>query len=423
MRSSIRTAVAGSCIVRILVCGLLLACNTGCSSLLFKIQGTPARELPDSLRPASRNNRVPIDYRLLGQVPPDVYRIDSGDVLGIAVEGILPFSPPTAPPPSLPVNFPSDSSTLPPSTGFPIAVQQDGTIQIPGVSPILVRGLTVEQIRTKITEVCRKEEILKSDRSFPIVTVIRPRTYNVSVIRQDLGAGNATVQLEAYRNDVLNALLKTGGLPGENAKDQVTILRNSYLVNPMRPPRQGVVDPIDENQAIPLPEPAVNAYMTTIPMKQYAGEYVGIPIGEAILQEGDILYIENRSSEVFYTSGLLPAGQHPIPRDYDIDIFEAMSIAGYSYGKSGNSGGGGMGGLMGITGVAPTELFIFRKKPDGCEIAIKIDLKRAICDPRERLIVQAGDKLLLRYAPREEVANFSIFAIFTFGIQQLFRGN
>ncbi len=40
-----------------------------------------------------------------------------------------------------------------------------------------------------------------------------------------------------------------------------------------------------------------------------------------------------------------------------------------------------MGGLMGITGVAPTELFIFRKKPDGCEIVIKIDLKRAICDP------------------------------------------
>ncbi len=273
MRSSIRTAVAGNCFVRY-SCAHFYLCATQVAHHFFSRSKDTSSRTARIAAACVAQQPSPDRLSTPRTSPSGCLSNRLGDVLGIAIEGILPFSPPTAPPPSLPVNFPNDSSTLPPSTGFPIAVQQDGTIQIPGVSPILVRGLTVEQIRTKITEVCRQEEILKSDRSFPIVTVIRPRTYSVSVIRQDLGAGNATVQLEAYRNDVLNALLKTGGLPGENAKDQVTILRNSYLVNPMRPPRQGVVEPIDENQATPLPEPAVNAYMTTIPMKQYAGEYV-----------------------------------------------------------------------------------------------------------------------------------------------------
>jgi hypothetical protein len=139
----------------------------------------------------------------------------------------------------------------------------------------------------------------------------------------------------------------------------------------------------------------------------------------SLLNEGDILFIENRETEVFYTAGMIPAGQHLLPRDYDIDIFEAMSIAGYSYGSGGMAGGN----LVGITGVSATRLYIFRKGPDGNQFTIKVDLEKAICDPRERLIVQAGDKLLLRYSAKEEVANFGIISIFTFGFQQLFRGN
>jgi hypothetical protein len=116
---------------------------------------------------------------------------------------------------------------------------------------------------------------------------------------------------------------------------------------------------------------------------------------------------------------MIPAAQHLLPRDYDIDIFEAMSIAGYSYGSGSQAGGN----IVGITGVSPTRLYIFRKGPDGREIVIQVNLEKAVCDPRERLIIKAGDKLLLRYSPKEEIANFGIISFFTYGFQQFFRND
>lgn len=389
--------------------GFELAFSTGCNSILFKIKGMPARELSNELIPMTRNHRAPIDFRFLGQEPPQVYRVDSGDVLGIAVDGIFPFSPPTAPPSALPVNFPDRDSSMPPSTGFPVVVQQDGTIQLPGIDPFSVRQMTVEEVRRTIADFYRKSGVIREAKIFPIVSLIKARTYNVSVIRQDLGMGSQSIQLDAYRNDVLHALLKTGGLPGEKAKDHVTILRYDQVVPTTSPGALLHSDVVkttswDTPQVIPL----------TFPM----GTNIYFPLAGSILNEGDILYIENRETEVFYSAGELPAGQHLLPRDYDIDIFDAMSIAGYSYGSAG--GGGNLGGM---TGVAPTQLFIFRKAPDGNQVTIKIDLDKALCDPRERLVVKAGDKLLLRYSTKEEIAKFGMFSFFTFGLQQFLQGN
>ena len=384
--------------------------STGCSSILFKIKGKPARELSSELLPMTRNHRTPIDYRSLSQDPPQVFRIDSGDVLGVAVDGIFPFTPPTAPPSALPVNFPDSGSSMPPSTGFPVAVQQDGTIQLPGIDPFSVRQMTVEEVRRAIADAYRNAGVIREEKIFPIVTLIKARTYNVSVIRQDLGMGSEAVQLDAYRNDVLHALLKTGGLPGEKAKDHVTILPY-YREEPNPPPGMPLRSDVVKTTSWDTPR--------VIPLTVPSGTNIYLNLPDSILNEGDILYIENRQTEVFYSAGVLPPGQHLLPRDYDIDIFEAMSIAGYSYGSSG-SGGGGLGG---ISGVAPTQLFIFRKGPDGNQVTIKIDLEKALCDPRERLVVQAGDKLLLRFSAKEEIATFGMFSFFTFGLQQFLGGN
>jgi protein involved in polysaccharide export with SLBB domain len=409
------TATRFHCLCFLIFSGQLLTLSTGCSSLLFKIKGIPASEIPDHLRPVTRNDRVPIDFRLLGQVPPDVYRIDAGDVLGIAVEGIFPFSPPTAPPAALPVNFPGQGNPMPPSTGFPVVVQQDGTIQLPGIDPFSVRQMSVEEIRQAIADAYRKARVIRDEKVFPIVSLIKTRTYNVSVIRQDLGMGSQSIQLDAYRNDVLHALLKTGGLPGEKAKDQVTILRYSSLTNPALPTPETLPPQVSSTSG--------NTYFWdtayTIPLTLPMGSEMNYPWGGSVLNEGDILYIENRETEVFYTAGMIPAAQHLLPRDYDIDIFEAMSIAGYSYGSGSQAGGN----IVGITGVSPTRLYIFRKGPDGREIVIQVNLEKAVCDPRERLIIKAGDKLLLRYSPKEEIANFGIISFFTYGFQQFFRND
>ncbi len=396
--------------------------SSGCNALLFRIKGSiPASELSDSLRPPTRNHRVPIDYRLLGQATPSVYRLDSGDVLGIAIEGILPYAAPSSPPAPLPVNFPTEESRLPPSTGFPMVVQENGTILLPGVAPIMVRGKTLDEVRELVGEASIKNGKSGRGELYPMISLLKQRTYSVSVIRRDLGStSSASIRLDAYRNDVLNALLKTGGLPGPNAKDEVTILpqiRSAALeVDPKNLYAQdsdGYHEPaFEEPRTIALTQYAA-------PLDKLTREYLVTPVYGSILNEGDIIYIESRESEVFYTAGMLPGGQHPIPRDYDIDIFEAMAIAGYSYGHAGSGGGG----LMGITGVAPTQLFVFRKNDHCDEITIKIDLVKAIRDPRERLIVKPGDKLLLRFSPKEEVANFTLISFFTFGFQYILNGN
>jgi hypothetical protein len=150
---------------------------------------------------------------------------------------------------------------------------------------------------------------------------------------------------------------------------------------------------------------------------------------EITLNDGDILYIANRNSEVFYTSGLLGGGEYPLPRDYDIDVFEAMSIARFSFGRTGGSSGGGIssigsgGGLASLSGIIPSQLFIMRKRNDGTQYTIKVDLKEAVTNECERILIAPGDMLFLRYKPREEIANFGVIAFFTYGVGQLLRRN
>ena len=64
---------------------------------------------------------------------------------------------------------------------------------------------------------------------------------------------------------------------------------------------------------------------------------------------------------------------------------------------------------------------VLRKTPCGGQIIIEVDLNRAMNDPRSRPLVQAGDILVLRYRPEEEVTNFGIVTFFTYGIQEFIR--
>ena len=161
-----------------------------------------------------------------------------------------------------------------------------------------------------------------------------------------------------------------------------------------------------------------------IPLRLPAGVLPSIRPQDVILEEGDIVLIESRDTEFFYTGGLLPAGQWPIPRDYDLDALGAMAMAGGGVASRGQGGGGGgIGGLAGgLSGVAPGRLYILRKTPCKGQIAIEVDLARSINDPRERPIIQPGDTLILQYKPCEEAINFGVGTFFTFGIQQLFQG-
>ena len=69
------------------------------------------------------------------------------------------------------------------------------------------------------------------------------------------------------------------------------------------------------------------------------------------------------------------------------------------------------------------DFYILRKTPCNGQIAIEVDLTKAINDPRQRPIIQPGDSLILQYKPCEEVINFGIGAFFTYGIRYLFNNN
>jgi hypothetical protein len=98
-----------------------------------------------------------------------------------------------------------------------------------------------------------------------------------------------TVELPAYENDVLNALNRSGGLPGTDAKNEVIVQRK---------PRRG------------KPPETIR-----IPLRLRPGEPVPFRPEDVILNSGDTVIVEARTAEVFYTAGLLGSGQYPLPRD------------------------------------------------------------------------------------------------------------
>ncbi|QEG38621.1 polysaccharide biosynthesis/export family protein [Roseimaritima ulvae] len=425
---------------------LLLA--TGCTSLLNPINGVPAKRLPPQLFASPKNNLVPIDVSLLALEPPRSYQLDAGDILGIYVEGVLPFNPPDAAPQPPPIHFPDAGSTLPPSVGYPIAVAEDGTLSLPLLSPIDVRGLTLEQVREQIRRAYIDERILLEEKARPVVTLIKERTYNIIVVRQDnVGRGGGgggggeirgssdesasgnLVKLPAYQNDILHALVATGGLPGLYAKNEVKVLRSSKADQRKRAlfvqqfyahQEAASCDPC----ACP-PELPEDPSVLRIPLRLPPGVVPSLTDDQIRLEDGDIVYIESRETEVFYTGGLLPGGQHLLPRDYDLDVLGAMALAGQAIGAPGRSGGGGggLGGAASVGGVPPGALYILRQTDCNGQVIIEVDLNQAINDPRSRPLIQAGDVLILQYRCEEEVLNFGLGTFFTYGIQQLLQNN
>ena len=109
---------------------------------------------------------------------------------------------------------------------------------------------------------------------------------------------------------------------------------------------------------------------------------------------------------MFYTGGLLPAGQFPIPRDYDIDILQAIAIAGGSVGSSAGATGSSLLGAN--SPIFPATRIIVLRELCGETVPIEINTRRAMVDPAERIRVQPGDFILLEYTTLELIANVAV---------------
>lgn len=217
---------------------LLLVWQAGCAAFR-PMQGVPARYLPNEMKLGDRSNRRTIDLSLLRQTPPPAHLIDSGDVLGVYVEGFVGKS--SDPPP---VYFPINNDS-PPSFGLPYPVREDGTISLPFVGSVSLRGMTLAQAEARVIQAyLTPRQLIRPDFHRVQVNLQRPRQYRVLVIRQDsrtdpnLGGAfgqlnmgvvkrgtGKVVNLPAYSNDVLNALTATDGLPGLDAENAVYVIR------------------------------------------------------------------------------------------------------------------------------------------------------------------------------------------------------
>lgn len=144
-----------------------------------------------------------------------------------------------------------------------------------------------------------------------------------------------------------------------------------------------------------------------IPVRLAPGEQVQFTERDILLEDGDIVFIESRDTEIFYTGGLLGGGQYTLPRDYDLDVLGAVAIA-----QAGRNAGGATRATGGVTAlnndvtISASQAVILRKMPNGSQVPIKVDLYRALRHPDERVLMQPGDYLMLQYTPWEACGAF-----------------
>ncbi|MCY2986655.1 MAG: polysaccharide biosynthesis/export family protein [Planctomycetota bacterium] len=429
-------------VLHLVIAATISGMLSGCAALTNPVaNGIPVRLLPDELvATAEREKLQTIPLNSLKQPPPDVYRLGPNDVLGIYIPGVLPETKepdqgrqePASPPPTY---FPSQidplARGLPAALGYPLPVREDGTVSLPLIDTILVKGKSIAETEAEIRETYTKKGILQAGRERIIVTLMQPRQSRVTVIRQETGGLNvgglggiiatsskrgtgSVVSLRAYENDVLSALAETGGLPGLDCYDTIFIFKHAQG-------NAAIVQTLESLPAGKRPQQLTELcpQVVQIPTRMLPGQPPPFRPQDILLENGDVVFLEARAVDLFYTGGLLPAGEHILPRDNDLDVVEAVakvqgSLLNGAFGGS-NLSGAIINPRMGHP--SPSLLTVLRRTPSGGQVPIRVDLNRAMRDVRERIRIQAGDVLILQETPGEAVArnfiqtfNFTIFS-------------
>ena len=417
---------AGTAIARwsAAVATMLLVASTGCTSIVQPrlvadaAHSIPAHRLPAGLFDCPREPLAPINYASLGQTKPVEHRIGAGDTLSLYIFGVFPPGEEETPiiQRNQAVNqryYPARGSSLGPTTGLPVRVDGNGTIDLPLVGSIDVRGLTIAQAKSKIAAAYREEEVLKEGRERISLSLQQPRVFRVTVLREDTPAENVSLvspqvvdqihrgsgevlDLPVYENDVLHAMTFTGGLPGTDAAREVYVVRKGVGMPQFM--SAGHLQSIVSGGRADLCSPNV----VRIPLVGCPCDTIPFTEADITLNEGDVLYIPRRN-EYFIAAGLLPGGRVPLPRDEDVDVIEAIAMATGSYGGPlGTDASALVSGNAGNIRSA-TRVIILRTLPDGRQMNIRVDLDRAAHDPKQRIRILPGDVVSLHHKPLSAV--------------------
>lgn len=393
----------------------LVAAASGCASVTNPVaDGVPVNRLPAEVLGRPKTDMRPVPLTLLRQKPPAEYALSAGDVLAVSANEIF-TSGDQAPPVRL-----DEQNGRVPVVGYPVPVRDDGTISVPLLPPLNVRGKTVKEVERLLLDTITGKnggpELVKPGAARVSVQLLQKRQYQVLVVRQDAPGGVSqqaiplaglggqvsganlfggegkrglgyTLNLPAYENDVLRALNATGGLPGADARNEVVIIR-------------GGRDYCD----------AADAARRTvrIPLRVYPDQPVTIREEDIILNDGDVVSIESRASDVFYTAGLIGSLVIPLPRDTDLDVLQAIALVrgplvNGSFSQTAFTASAVNGGVGNPNASLCT---VLRQLPDRRQIAIRVDLNKALFEPRERILIQPGDFLVLQERPGEAITRY-----------------
>lgn len=408
-----------------LTCLLVCAVSGGCMSIPNSATVSP-KYFKNKSQGGVRSEMEQINFVKLRMDKPAEELLGPNDVLGIYIAGITGAAEEAPPIHNI------DSATARPASGYPYMVRSDGTLSLPMLpEPIYVEGMSLVQAEEAIRSAYTlKREIVPTEANIT-VSMIKPRTYHVTVIREDVTSddqrysssaanggkgvaymssmqrGSATsLELPAYKNDVLEALSQTGGLPGLNAKNEVVILRKAYSDEfsntdygegagyaqsqvAQRYNETGVIDGLNSDVGV-----------VRIPLRIAPGEEPPQLTSEDVtLYDGDVVYIQSREAEVFYTGGLIKGGVYPIPRDYDLDVMGAIATAGGALGASAGAVPGNTSGK--ISSLLPASRIIVLREVNGKQYAIQIRQREMLRDPSQRILIEPNDVVLVEYTNAE----------------------
>ncbi len=275
------------------------------------------------------------------------YRLDGGDLLAIIVDGILGnFT-------TAPVHMPSRyGDDVAPSLGYPVPVRADGTVNLPLIDPILVRGLTVAEAQKKISRIYRDKKMLNRKNQV-MVSLMRKRTVSMTVIHDEplhpATLASPNLAYSAYRTP--RKLVTSVTLPADQA-DRLTVLGKA-------------------GAAIDL-----DAEILTL---HHSGRRRHRR--DAQLPNGAVIESKSAPVDFFYTGGRLPANRLPIPKG-GLTVAQAVAMSGGSLGQS---------------PFGASDLYVVRHARGGQQSATRINMR----GPGSSARVLPGDALILRQTPNE----------------------
>ena len=420
-----------------LMCAVSLGFLAGCTSI-------PQRETVSVAGYASMRTEGPrasmeqINMVKLRMDRPPVELLGPGDVLGIYISTVTGSE--DVPPPVYNVDKATDED---PASGYPYPVRSDGTLSLPLLAePIYVEGMSLIEAENAIRTAYTIKKRLLGNEAKISVTLIKKRTINVCVIREDLSLGiNATqsssntsqltaakgtgetyfgnvgrgsavsLELPMYKNDILEALSRSGGMPGLNAKNELIILRKTssngfdandgdYLPKDSEAFARSVSDRYNETGS--LDSIGSDMGIIRIPLRVLpCEEPPRLTSDDVTLRDGDVIYIQSREAEVYYTGGMIKGGVHAIPRDYDLDVLAAIAAAG------GGIGAGVSGAVNSERSnflLAPSRILVIRNH-NGRQVAISLRKNDALRDPSSRILIEPNDVILVEYTNFETLFN------------------